>query len=72
MSVIPGTTLILQGIVRIVLFAIGTGSVKAFAIILIIGIITSMFTTVIVSRAMIHLIYSSKLNFKKLSTRISS
>lgn len=57
-------------IVAIILFAIGTGAVKGFAVTLIIGIITSMFTAVTVSRAMTNLIYGSRRNLKKLSTGI--
>ncbi len=54
-------------IVAIILFAIGTGAVKGFAVTLIIGIITSMFTAVTVSRAMTNLIYGSRRNLKKIS-----
>ncbi len=57
-------------IVAIILFAIGTGAVKGFAVTLIIGIITSMFTAVTVSRAMTNLIYGSRRNLKKLSIGI--
>ena len=57
-------------IVAVILFAIGTGAVKGFAVTLIIGIITSMFTAVTVSRAMTNLIYGSRRNLKKLSTGI--
>ena len=37
-----------------VLFSFGTGPVKGFAVTLSIGILTSMFTAVIVSRAMVN------------------
>lgn len=47
-------------IAAIVLFAFGTGPIKGFAITLSIGIITSVFTAVIVSRALINLIYGKK------------
>ncbi len=57
-------------IVAVILFAIGTGAVKGFAVTLIIGIITSMFTAVTVSRAMTNLIYGSRRNLKKLSIGI--
>ncbi|WP_440993851.1 protein translocase subunit SecD [Cysteiniphilum litorale] len=57
-------------IVAIILFAIGTGAVKGFAVTLIIGILTSMFTAVTVSRAMTNLIYGSRRNLKKLSIGI--
>jgi preprotein translocase subunit SecD len=42
------------------LFSFGTGAIKGFAVTLSIGIITSMFTAIIVSRAMINLIYGGK------------
>jgi len=47
-------------IASLVLFSFGTGAIKGFAVTLSIGIITSMFTAIIVSRAMINLIYSGK------------
>ena len=57
-------------IVAVILFAIGSGAVKGFAVTLIIGIITSMFTAVTVSRAMTNLVYGSRRNLKKLSIGI--
>ncbi|HJE28854.1 MAG TPA: protein translocase subunit SecD, partial [Pseudomonas nitrititolerans] len=47
------TTLLVGGI----LFAMGTGPIKGFAVTLSLGILTSMFTAVIVTRAMVNLIY---------------
>ena len=47
-------------IASIVLFSFGTGPIKGFAVTLTIGIITSMFTAIIVSRAVINLIYGGK------------
>ena len=47
-------------IASIVLFSFGTGPIKGFAVTLTIGIITSMFTAIIVSRAIINLIYGGK------------
>ena len=47
-------------IAALVLFSFGTGAVKGFAVTLSIGIITSMFTAIIVSRAIINLIYGGK------------
>jgi len=44
-------------IASLVLFSFGTGPVKGFAVTLSIGIITSMFTAIVVSRAVINLIY---------------
>ncbi len=47
-------------IASLVLFSFGTGAIKGFAVTLSIGIITSMFTAIIVSRAIINLIYGGK------------
>ncbi|MDC1417957.1 protein translocase subunit SecD [Candidatus Thioglobus sp.] len=47
-------------IASLVLFSFGTGAIKGFAVTLSIGIITSMFTAIIFSRAMINLIYGGK------------
>ena len=47
-------------IASIVLFSFGTGAIKGFAVTLSIGIITSMFTAIVVSRAVINVIYGGK------------
>jgi preprotein translocase subunit SecD len=47
-------------IAALILFAIGTGPVKGFAITLSIGIITSMFTSVIVSRTVVNAVWGGK------------
>ncbi len=47
-------------IVAVILYAIGTGPVKGFAVTLSLGIITSMFTAIMVSRAMVNLIYGGR------------
>ncbi|TEU19414.1 MAG: protein translocase subunit SecD [Gammaproteobacteria bacterium] len=47
-------------IASLVLFSFGTGPIKGFAITLSIGIVTSMFTAIIVSRAIVNKIYSGK------------
>jgi len=47
-------------IASLVLFSFGTGPVKGFAVTLSIGIITSMFTAIIFSRAVINLIYGGR------------
>ena len=47
-------------IAALVLFSFGTGPIKGFAITLSIGIVTSMFTAIIVSRAIINKIYGGK------------
>ncbi len=50
----------------IVLFSLGTGPVKGFAVTLSIGIITSMFTAIVGTRGIVNLIYGGR-NVKKLS-----
>lgn len=47
-------------IAALVLFGFGTGPIKGFAITLSIGIVTSMFTAIIVSRAIVNKIYGDK------------
>ena len=53
-------------IVAVILYAVGTGPIKGFAVTLSIGIITSMFTAIMGTRAMINLIYGGR-RVKKLS-----
>ncbi len=53
-------------IVAVILYGIGTGPIKGFAVTLAIGILTSMFTAIIGTRAMVNLIYGGR-NIKKLS-----
>ena len=47
-------------IAALILFAIGTGPVKGFAVTLSIGIITSMFTSVVGTRAVVNAIWGGK------------
>jgi len=47
-------------IAAIVLFNFGTGPIKGFAVTLSIGIITSMFTAIIVTRALVNFLYGGK------------
>jgi preprotein translocase subunit SecD len=47
-------------VVAVVLFAFGTGSVKGFAVTLIIGILSSMFTAITGTRMIINWIYGDK------------
>jgi len=54
-------------IVALVLYSLGTGAIKGFSITLSIGIITSMFTAIVGTRAFINLIYGSRKNLKGLS-----
>ncbi len=46
--------------VALILLAIGSGPVAGFAVTLSIGIVTSMFTAIFGSRALVHLIYGSR------------
>jgi preprotein translocase subunit SecD len=47
-------------IAAIMLFGFGTGPIKGFAVTLSIGIVTSMFTAVTGSRALVNLIYGGR------------
>jgi preprotein translocase subunit SecD len=47
-------------IVAVILYSIGTGPIKGFAVTLSIGIITSMFTAIMGTRAIINLIYGGR------------
>ena len=47
-------------ITALILYIIGTGPVKGFAITLSIGIITSMFTAIMCTRAMVNIVYGNK------------
>ena len=47
-------------IASLVLFTFGTGPIKGFAITLSIGILTSLFTAIIASRALVNLVYGGK------------
>ena len=47
-------------ITALILYIIGTGPVKGFAITLSIGIVTSMFTAIMCTRAMVNIVYGNK------------
>ncbi len=47
-------------IVAVILYAVGTGPIKGFAVTLSIGILTSMFTAILGTRALINLIYGGR------------
>ena len=47
-------------LVAVVLFTIGTGPVKGFAVTLMIGIVTSMFTAIVGTRSIVNLIYGGR------------
>jgi preprotein translocase subunit SecD len=53
-------------ITAIILFAVGTGAIKGFAVTLSIGILTSMFTAIVGTRCVVNLLYGGK-RIKKLS-----
>ncbi|BCG26769.1 protein translocase subunit SecD [Pseudomonas tohonis] len=55
------TTLLVGGI----LFALGTGPIKGFAVTMSLGIVTSMFTAIMFTRGLVNLIFGGR-NFKKL------
>ena len=55
------------GIAGIALFAFGSGPVKGFAVVLVLGILTSMFSSVVISRGLVNLIYGSRRKIDKLS-----
>ena len=54
-------------IAGIVLWLLGTGAVRGFAEVLVLGIATSMFTSVMGSRALVQLIYGGKRKLERLS-----
>ena len=47
-------------ITAIILYAVGTGSIKGFAITTAIGVVTSMFTAIVGTRAIVNLLYGGK------------
>lgn len=47
-------------IAAVILFAMGTGPVKGFAVTLSVGILTSMFTALLVTRALVNLVYGGR------------
>jgi len=54
-------------IAGLALFMFGTGPIKGFAVVHVLGILTSMFSAVVVSRAMINAIYGYRRKLTKLS-----
>lgn len=57
-------------IASIILFIFGTGPIKGFAVTLSIGVISSMFTAIIVTRVLANLAYKRNLNIKTKSLNI--
>ena len=47
-------------LVAMVLFTVGTGPVKGFSVTLMVGIITSMFSAIMVTRAVVNLMYGGR------------
>ena len=47
-------------IVAVILYAVGTGPIKGFAVTLSVGIITSMFTAIMGTRALVNLVYGGR------------
>lgn len=54
-------------IAGVVLFAFGTGTIRSFAIVMTLGIITSLFTSVVGSRALVHAIWGRRRRLDHLS-----
>ena len=47
-------------IVAVILYAVGTGPIKGFAVTLSLGIITSMFTAILGTRALVNIVYGGR------------
>jgi preprotein translocase subunit SecD len=47
-------------IVAVILYAVGTGPIKGFAVTLSVGIVTSMFTAIVGTRALVNLFYGGR------------
>lgn len=58
-------------IVAVVLFALGTGPIKGFAVVLTVGIMTSMLTAIVFTRGIVNFVYGHR-NVKTLSIGIKS
>ncbi len=54
-------------IAGIALFMFGSGPIKGFAVVLCLGILTSMFSAVLVSRALVNVIYGRKARLNKVA-----
>ncbi|HEU0233595.1 MAG TPA: protein translocase subunit SecD [Gallionella sp.] len=54
-------------IAGIALFMFGSGPIKGFAVVLCLGILTSMFSAVLISRALVNLIYGRKARLAKVA-----
>lgn len=54
-------------IIGVILFIIGTGPIKGFAVTLMVGILTTLYTAVTCSRALANLVYGYRKNLQKIS-----
>jgi preprotein translocase subunit SecD len=54
-------------IAGVVLLAVGTGPVRGFAVVLTLGVLTSMFTAIVGSRVLVHLIWGRRARLERLS-----
>jgi preprotein translocase subunit SecD len=54
-------------IAGVVLFAFGTGTIRSFAIVMTLGILTSLFTSIVGSRALVHYIWGRRKRVERLS-----
>jgi preprotein translocase subunit SecD len=54
-------------VVGIALFMFGSGPIRGFAVVLCLGILTSMFSSVLVSRALVNIIYGRKARLNKVA-----
>jgi preprotein translocase subunit SecD len=54
-------------IAGVVLYAFGTGTIKSFAIVMTLGILTSLFTSVVGSRALVHFVWGRRRKIDHLS-----
>ena len=58
---------ITAAIAGVVLWLFGAGAVRGFAVVLVLGIATSMFTSLMGSRALVQIIYGGKRKVERLS-----
>jgi preprotein translocase subunit SecD len=55
------------GMAGMVLWGFGTGAVRGFAVVLVLGIVTSMFTSLMGSRALVQVIYGGRRKLERLA-----
>ncbi|MGA0100253.1 MAG: MMPL family transporter, partial [Steroidobacteraceae bacterium] len=54
-------------IAAVMLFAFGTGPIRGFAVVLFLGILTSLFTALMGGRALVHLAYGRRRRIEQLA-----